>query len=157
LAADATRLYDAVHEAAVSVLAARGIDARLRDDRRSDIGNLANAAAPPFLCFLRTTPGDVLVGNIKVCGSAQRRRQGAILQHGSLILARSGYAPEVVGVAEASDKSLDAADLTVAWAAEIGRQLTLALTAGELAPEEAAAARRRKAEKYTQPLWNGRR
>ena len=50
-------------------------------------------AREPFLCFQRRSPGDVLVGGVKVAGSAQRRCRGAVLQHGSLLLARSPAAP----------------------------------------------------------------
>ena len=53
-----------------------------------------------FLCFQRRSPGDIVVGNCKLMGSAQRRFQSAILQHGSLLLATSQYARELVGVGE---------------------------------------------------------
>src|SRR5690606_8004170 len=67
----------------------------------------------PWLCFLRRARGDVLYrppqlkdanplapdGLYKVCGSAQRRRGSAVLQHGSLVLERSPVAPEVPGIA----------------------------------------------------------
>ncbi len=36
----------------------------------------------------------------KVVGSAQRRRSGAVLQHGSMMLARSAITPELPGPAE---------------------------------------------------------
>jgi lipoyl(octanoyl) transferase len=54
----------------------------------------------PFLCFQRRAAGDVVVGDFKVLGSAQRRRQGALLQHGSLLLGRSAAAPELPGLRE---------------------------------------------------------
>lgn len=36
-------------------------------------------------------------------GSAQRRMRGAMLQHGSLLLAQSSYAPSLMGLAELSN------------------------------------------------------
>ena len=53
-----------------------------------------------YLCFRHQTPGDVLLGGAKVVGSAQRRRAGALLQHGSILLAASPFAPHLRGVRE---------------------------------------------------------
>ncbi len=68
----------------------------------------SNAQREPFLCFQRRSPGDVLVGGVKVAGSAQRRCRGAVLQHGSLLLARSPAAPELDGLKELTGKAVDA-------------------------------------------------
>ena len=56
-----------------------------------------------FLCFGRGDAQDLVVdtptGEVhKVLGSAQRRRRGAVLQHGSLLLRRSDAAPEFPGL-----------------------------------------------------------
>ncbi len=56
-----------------------------------------------FLCFNRRSNGDVIVGGHKLMGSAQRRHQATILQHGSLILAASPLAPHLPGLKEISD------------------------------------------------------
>jgi lipoate-protein ligase A len=71
----------------------------------------------PFLCFQRRSRGDVVFGHSngtqhKVVGSAQRRRRGAILQHGSILLARSPAAPELPGLTELSKIQTDAHTLT---------------------------------------------
>ncbi len=55
---------------------------------------------PEFLCFHRRSEGDVVVGKDKLMGSAQRRSKAAILQHGSLLLAKSDFAPSLLGLAE---------------------------------------------------------
>ena len=70
LAAGATPLYLAVHEALTSALARLGIQATLRA-ASEDPSNRGES----FLCFQRRTRGDVLLGTPKVCGSAQRRRR----------------------------------------------------------------------------------
>jgi lipoate-protein ligase A len=51
-----------------------------------------------FLCFERRSCGDVIYGPHKVLGSAQRRSAGGVLQHGSLLLATSPYAPSLAGL-----------------------------------------------------------
>jgi lipoate-protein ligase A len=53
-----------------------------------------------FLCFQHHTPGDVLLDTHKVIGSAQRRRAGGLLQHGSILLAASPFASELRGIRE---------------------------------------------------------
>lgn len=52
----------------------------------------------PFLCFQRRAAGDVVLRGSKIIGSAQRRRHGAVLQHGSVLFARSNFAPELPGL-----------------------------------------------------------
>ena len=42
-----------------------------------------------FLCFERRSRYDLVVEGHKVVGSAQRRRAGAVLQHGSILVGRS--------------------------------------------------------------------
>lgn len=94
------KLYDQVHAAAIELLGEIGFAARLR-------GIADTAADSQFLCFLRGDPRDVVsaVGGSKVLGSAQRRRKGAVLQHGSLLLQASRFSPELPGVFDLAGKS----------------------------------------------------
>ena len=50
-------------------------------DHASKAGRLSSAA-----CFRDAAPGELTVGGRKVVGSAQCRRSGAVLQHGSILL-----------------------------------------------------------------------
>jgi lipoate-protein ligase A len=92
-----TALYRAVHGAIAAELAERGLPARRRGDpgREHEIGT-----ERPFLCFTDSDPDDIVLNGHKVVGSAQRRRVGAVLQHGSVLLARSPLAPELLGVCD---------------------------------------------------------
>ena len=51
----------------------------------------------PFLCFTDGDPEDIVADGFKVVGSAERRRCGAILQHGSILLRRSDTTPGAPG------------------------------------------------------------
>ncbi|RLS43127.1 MAG: lipoate--protein ligase family protein [Planctomycetota bacterium] len=86
-------LYEEVHRRVIGLLAAWGIEVNLR-------GEAIKFAAEPFLCFSRGDARDIVIGRHKVMGSAQRRRRGAVLQHGSLLLSRSDFAPEFPGLVE---------------------------------------------------------
>ena len=52
------------------------------------------------LCFQQHTPGDLVCAERKVVGSAQRKYHRALLQHGSILLATSEYAPSLPGLRE---------------------------------------------------------
>jgi lipoyl(octanoyl) transferase len=95
-----TALYRAVHAAIGETLASVGIKA----DRR---GEAAPRQTPgrerPLLCFTDHDSEDLLYQGFKLVGSAQRRRNGAILQHGSILLARSPHVPELRGLGDLAD------------------------------------------------------
>jgi lipoyl(octanoyl) transferase len=152
LADDSTWLYMAVHQALVDTLAGFGIVAT-----GSAGPSLHGPAEQPFLCFQRRSPGDVLFAGAKICGSAQRRRRGALLQHGSLILARSPAAPELPGLRELSARPIGHDELIVRWSQAISRQLNLECEQGALAADLAARAETLVIEKYDNQRWTRRR
>jgi lipoate-protein ligase A len=152
LAGDATRLYDAAHEGLIRALAQFGVPASLA------VENQPRAAIEqPFLCFQRRTRGDVLLSQFKICGSAQRRRRGAILQHGSLLWARSPQAPELPGIKDLTGKTPNEGDLISAWRQEFGRELGLAFEGEGLSAGESEAAKALALEKFDTTPWNRRR
>ncbi len=93
LARDPLALYERVHSAMIDVLARYDLAATLR-------GASLPSESPAFLCFHRADPRDVILENYKIVGSAQRRRRGAVLQHGSLLLSRSCHATAIPGIRE---------------------------------------------------------
>jgi lipoate-protein ligase A len=66
-----------------------------------------------YLCFRHHTTGDVILAGHKVVGSAQRR-VGALLQHGSILLAASPHAPHLPGVRELTGVAVEPAELAAA-------------------------------------------
>lgn len=109
-------IYDNVHAAIIALLAEWGIPSRLR------------ASAEPgkdaaFLCFGRGDPRDILVGNDKIVGSAQRRRKGAVLQHGSVLLRRSEFAPKFPGALDLCPTAQLPEDANRALALAVGTTL----------------------------------
>lgn len=91
LARNPLDLYDAVHAVFVESLGALDIEVAPRGAENAH-------AAKPFLCFVRGDERDLICRGNKVLGSAQRRRRGAVLQHGSLLLERSERAPSIPGL-----------------------------------------------------------
>jgi lipoate-protein ligase A len=95
-----TALYRAVHAAIAEVLVGLGVPA----DRRGEVVPPSpTRRMPTFMCFTDQNPEDIVSLGFKVVGSAQRRRHGAILQQGSILLGRSPPVPELRGVCDVAD------------------------------------------------------
>ncbi len=129
-------------------------------------------------CFDAPSWYELTAGGRKVAGSAQTRRHGAILQHGSIPLvfdARKvmavlrpprGASPDrtlavlrgrAAGLNEVLGRPLTLEEVETALAAGFAEVLGVELTEGELTPEEAETARRLVRVKYGAAGWNGMR
>ncbi len=104
---DPSLLYRMVHDPLIELLNSCGADVCLRRDYQAEQAtdqqktsqSSAGMGAEPFLCFLRANDNDIVSSSgIKVVGSAQRRRRGAILQHGSIMLKSSTLVPQLPGL-----------------------------------------------------------
>lgn len=150
--AAARELYDAFHQTLIETLAEFGAAATLCCPAEN-----ANRRAEPFLCFQRRGCGDVLVRGEKVCGSAQRRRDDAVLQHGSVILARSPAAPEVNGLFEVSGVRLSPEKLAESWLPRLARRLGWQTELGELQPQEREFAAEIRQAQFAAAAWTRRK
>jgi lipoate-protein ligase A len=111
----------------------------------------------PFLCFQRRAPGDVLVRGEKIAGSAQRRCRGAVLQHGSVLLARSVAAPELAGVKELTGRPILVEEFIKTWLERLSQKLAITPRRSNLAEEHRRRASRLVIEKYASPTWTNAR
>jgi lipoate-protein ligase A len=176
LAANRLRTYRALHEALIEVLADLGIEASLFSDGTPGVGCGENTptvgrgpssaaegrqcncqpnvtAKEPFLCFQRRAPGDVLVKGQKIAGSAQRRCRGAVLQHGSVLLARSPAAPELGGLKELAAQTILVEEFIVAWLEKLSAALAVRWQRDSLADADRCRATELVREKYGSPVW----
>lgn len=86
-----------VHRAVSEWLKNLGVESECQ----REAGKISRVGAPAgMLCFLHPAAGDVLFQGSKVMGSAQRKRRGAVLQHGSLLLGTCPAAPWLPGLAD---------------------------------------------------------
>mgnify|MGYP002632693256 CR=1 FL=1 len=102
LTQEPTELYGRVHTAIIDVLREYGVDCAMRGEDNAQ-------ADEPFLCFVRGDRHDIHCNGHKVVGSAQRRRKGAVLQHGSILLEHSPHAPQIPGLRDLAN-GLDSVD-----------------------------------------------
>lgn len=128
-------LYRVVHQAIVGVLRQRGLDVRMRGRGNPPQNDLASVTPSgkgrrdePVLCFVRQDEHDLVITDRtqcdrKVLGSAQRRRRGAILQHGGLLLQASAITPELPGLVDLFP-GVDLTDLAPALGQAILREIS---------------------------------
>ena len=150
LAKGRAELYRTVHATLVDVLAGFGIEASLW----ADAG--ARGEDRPFLCFQRRAVGDVVCGAAKIAGSAQRRLRGAVLQHGSVLLERSGAAPELAGLADFG-AAIGHEPLIASWTAALSDRLRLAFSTTSLSEAQQARAATLAQTKYGSRAWTADR
>ena len=110
---DPSGVYQTVHRAIIRLLSSSGVPCQLRSEldamNSNTVDTKTGVAAEPFLCFLRKNPNDIIhVLGSKIVGSAQRRRKGITLQHGSIILKASALAPQVLGILDLEPNFSDA-------------------------------------------------
>ncbi len=130
--------YAHVHAVLSGVLAELGIAAELRASRA-----LRSDRADTGMCFHHSTPLDLAWDERKGVGSAQRRRAGRVLHHGSIKLRTAALEPGVATVATAAP-DLGHEELARRIAIAFARTFAIELVPGELddAEREHADARR---------------
>ncbi len=162
LAVTRLRTYQVVHQSLIETLGQWGISASMFAESPADArpasvadgvgcGAIDNSSA--FLCFQRRAPGDVLVGDAKIAGSAQRRAAGAILQHGSVLLARSEAAPELDGLFELTGRAISVEELIEAWIGHLAAAFDVSWQNQPLDEAVCARAKVLAAEKYGSLDW----
>jgi lipoate-protein ligase A len=144
------QIYQAVHGSLFGCLREFGFDAAL-------VSSPAANDPQPFLCFHRRALGDVVIGSHKIAGSAQRRWRGAVLQHGSILLAASPAAPELPGLNDLAGSPLAVDAFISLWRGVLPGVPTGELSGDELTVGERTRAAEIAASKYGQAAWTERR
>lgn len=129
------------------------------------------------LCFEVPSAYEIVAGGRKLVGSAQSRRQGWVLQHGTLPLTgdvtrlvevlaltdeasraalRAGLAARAVTVAEVAGRGISFAEAAEALRLGFEEALGIRLVPGCLTPAEQATTEMLRVEKYADPGWLGR-
>jgi lipoate-protein ligase A len=138
-----------MHGIIAAALHGNGVHAHLHEG--------AEVVKGPGLCFLAHTPGDVVLDEAKIVGSAQRRRHGALLQHGAILLAQSPFTPPLPGLRELADIAITPAECITSI-----RAATVSGTGWQLADnvwtaDEHREIERLTVEKYATTTWTNKR
>jgi len=165
LSADRDGLYRLVHRSLIAALRRFGVDATFCDLAQPSGSASLRQSVPqcscaqqhgdkePFLCFARRAPMDVVCAGHKIAGSAQRRRRGAVMQHGSVILRRSAAAPEIAGISDLTGTAVEADALAEQWAGELVSALGVSWEHSALSAPEAARAAELAHCRYSTAAW----
>lgn len=152
LAGDPMTLYRAIHGSLVAALADLSVQASL-----SDSNSALRPEEEPFLCFQRRAEGDVLVEGVKIGGSAQRRPNDAILQHGSVLLSSSPVAPELPGLRQLTGNTIDQHQLIDTWTERLAASLNLRFHQETLQNAETKEANHLVNSRYGRADWIARK
>lgn len=142
-------LYIAVHTCLLRTLSQWGIQGQL-------FGPGPEVRAP-FLCFQRRAVGDVILGEHKIAGSAQRRIGSAVLQHGSVLLRSSAAARQLVGIHESARLTVCPSELAGVWSRQLADALGLDLLECGFSAAELELADRLGSARFGDPKWAFRR
>jgi lipoate-protein ligase A len=167
LASHAQSLYNAVHNVIVEILLS------FFPNNHLELPIHLVAAQPDFdnndhrfLCFERRSPGDIvhsvrktpaIAADHKIVGSAQRRSRGAVLQHGSILLSRSEYAPELAGLNDLCDTCISTTRLVSELSTELPQALMVELFDWTLSDQVRQSALALEKEKYGNRQWTEKR
>jgi lipoate-protein ligase A len=163
LSRQSAHLYGVAHSALIEALAGWGISARLYEDviAQESAGNELASPKDPFLCFARRSAADIVATagseSVKIVGSAQRRRRGAVLQHGAFLLAASRYAPELPGLHQVTGVEIDVPAIISAWCDQLAQRLDLIMIFADGPSPAVLQNRQPLLEKYASPSWTARR
>ena len=104
-------------------------------------------------CFEAIAPHELTLAGRKLVGSAQARREGALLQQGSIRLAPEPAAPRATSLQEALGRPVSWDELAEALVLGFARAWGIEIRPGELTAEEEELARRLEGERYGDPAW----
>jgi lipoate-protein ligase A len=125
-----------------------------------EVQSHSGGQGPPFtgvLCFQHHTAGDLLIGQHKVVGSAQRRQRGALLQHGSILLAASPHTPLLPGIRQLTGRSLTVEQTCVTVRHAFEQETGWAVVSGDWTSTERRRLAELVVEKYGRESWNCKR
>jgi len=150
-----TGSYTRVHGLVMEALRKAGLasDAALRLAEAA--GGLRSDLAGTGMCFHASAPLDIVWGERKGVGSAQRRTRGRVLHHGSIKLGPSPFEPDVA-TAHAAGVEISTKTMAHALRAALAEGLGVSFVDEPATPPELARARELGA-RYTSPEFVFRR
>lgn len=152
--------YKIISSCIVNGLNSLGLEASLSSSvRKSDRNS-------PSACFNSSSHYEITIQGKKLVGSAQKRGNGAFLQHGSImmefdreklnkILPEAGELDCVTSIREHS--SIEIADLISALVTGFERGLGVSFSEGGMTNEEKIIIQQCRKDRYSNPDWNFRR
>lgn len=162
--------YRSISRGIEAGLALLGLGAKLAERKGEE---RMRAQGLPTVCFAKAAKCDMTVEGRKIVGSAQTRRRGIIMQHGSVPIhidpeehlavmpgdgvdeaSKAKLMESACGVADALGRPVSYEELAAALAQGFSERLGIVLEPGELTEWELAKARELRETKYMTDEWN---
>jgi len=151
-------LYHETHRAIIDALSDFSVNAtRFADRPANPLYDPTAKTNEPFLCFRRRTEEDLIVHGYKMVGSAQRTARRSVLQHGSVLLNVSEYAPQLPGVNELLGKQITIEDLASAFTEKIANRFAVRMEPYSLDSETIDVARMIATDRFANERWTHKR
>jgi len=159
---ETSELYDLVHRVVIELLAEDGIESQLFKDAsalQSEVDGESSVVVDPtaFLCFQRRSDGDLICGQVKILGSAQRRLKHSLLQHGSLLFQQSKFAPELLGLLEQSGRQMQFEEFSLRLSKALEGALGFEFLPAKLTANELALAAEIEKSTFDSDAWTQKR
>ena len=155
-------LYRLMHDSFTEALGKWSVAVRYRGNggdsnaRKAGGASAVNSQRGPFFCFARDHSLDLVIGEDKLLGSAQRRLKHAVLQHGSLILGRRFKQQTSAELRKAMGEDLALSELIDLVIDRVGAKLRLRIEEGTLSEAEWGRVGPLR-QKYASDTWNRQR
>ena len=159
-------LYEMVHQTIIDYLKSLGVRSYFyRDETDADRQNefdgkeVIGTSDPvidqrAFMCFHRRSAGDICIRGHKVVGSAQRRLKHSILQHGSILLGRSEFASNILGIEDLQDQAVDSEQVIADMSESLEISLQVGMNLEKLSPDESLTAEKICSKQFGNDDWN---
>jgi len=162
-----SELYRLVHQCIIELLQTWGIKSEIYGDTIGQTnlaaGTVENDESKPtvdphsFMCFDRRADGDIVIKGRKVVGSAQRRIKKALLQHGSILLKRSNYAPSLSGIFDLENRDFTSDKFSQMLSEKVFKCLLVQSFPGDINQVEKEAAKNAYSSQFNSEPWNHQR
>jgi len=140
------RMHRIVRDALFSLGVPHGVEPVLEE---KILGNV--------LCFQKQTAGDLVIGGRKIVGSAQRKHRRCLLQHGSILLRRSGFTPGLDGLGELTGNVIDASAMADATTRSFVADTGWSVEPASWSEHDLMKIEKIVREKYASDAWNEKR
>lgn len=111
----------------------------------------------PFLCFRRRSDEDLILHGYKIVGSAQRKVRSAILQHGSVLLRSSRWAPQLPGIEDLTSRIVPIPELIDCFVGALEKSLSVRWNPDQLDEQEKVRIQSIVEERFGNEDWFSRR
>jgi len=147
---DISASYNVICRAIITGLQFLGVDAKIRGNDYAG-RRAADKEEEPFFCFARPSKYDIIYKGKKLVGSAQRRKNGILLHHGSILLNEQKLDGST-SISSILGRKVELEELSTHIVQGFEKELSIDLVPGELTKDEQKLSRQLTMTKYNKKV-----